>query len=182
MYLQSYTGKLATLEPLDFCFWYSLYLLYQANFYSPPKTQIVLPPPWRPTWFQLGKCDHIYSVPQANSALHLEVSHTSLAQVIPLPSLLLPGRIPAICFVANIMSHISRECCSRRHILFIWLSLWSWPIVGPTLLTRWAYFKTLHNDLKCVLFLWGSFWRAYSEPAPFAAVPHSLSFASVSFM
>lgn len=81
-HLKNCTRKLATLEPLDFCFWYFLYRLHQANICSLSKTQIASPPPaGRPPWFHWRKWDPIYSVPQANSVLHLEVSHTSLAQI-----------------------------------------------------------------------------------------------------
>lgn len=93
-HLKNCTHKLATLEPLDFCFWYFLYCLHQANFCSLPKTQIASPPPpGRPPWFHWRKWDPIYSVPQANSVLHLEVPHTSLAQI-----MLSPWSVSSFCF------------------------------------------------------------------------------------
>lgn len=83
--------------------------------------------------------------------------HSSLTQVIPLPSPLLPDRISLMPSFANSMPYASRGCYSRSRIYLA--NLRSQPIVGTALVTKRAYVKTVYNEFKWIL-LWGFFWRA----------------------
>lgn len=114
---KSDASKLATLEPLDICFWYFLH--HQETSIHHPRFRLCL-------LHHEGRLDftkEIYLMPQANSDIHLEVSvqpstnHTTFLECFFLLDYL--EGYPSPPFFANSMPCLSRGCYSRGPILFI---------------------------------------------------------------